>query len=190
MFIFSLYGFILGFNCFLLYTELLSNSISFSLKKERPRLTFFGIYRTITLPNKFWLIYCYEVSFVKKCNKPLLQLRETKIFEKKDLSIFFSKSTRKAIYGVLKINQGMCKLLILSQRLQWNWKQVTAVVYIATLYFEHSKHFPYLLGYYIMIHHSWKLVTSYNLLYYLYVVFKRNNQCCWSSNIIQSLNVE
>ena len=83
VFIFPLYCFILGFSCFLLYTELLSNSFSFSLQKERPRVSFLCIYRTTTLPDNFLRIYCYEVSFVKKCSKPLSKVSETKTFKQK-----------------------------------------------------------------------------------------------------------
>ena len=68
------------------------------MKKKLPRVSFLGIYRITTLPNNFWRGHCYEEPFAKKCNKPLLQVSETKIIEEqKFLKNFFSKSTRKAI---------------------------------------------------------------------------------------------
>ena len=44
-------------------------------------LKFLGIYRTTKLPNNFWHLQCYEITLVKKCTKPLLQMIETKIFD-------------------------------------------------------------------------------------------------------------
>ena len=81
VFIFPFYVFVLGFNCFLLYIALLSNSFSFSLQKQLPRVSFLDFHRTTTLPDTFLRIYCYEVTFVKKCNKPLWQVSETKTFK-------------------------------------------------------------------------------------------------------------
>ena len=68
------------------------------MKKELPRVSFVGIYRITTLHNNFWWGHCYEETFVKKCNKLLQQVSETKIIEQeKFLKNFFSKSTRKEI---------------------------------------------------------------------------------------------
>ena len=66
------------------------------MKKELPRVSFLGIYRITTLPNNFWRGHCYEETFVKKCNKPLLQVSETKIIEQeKFLKIFFQSQREK-----------------------------------------------------------------------------------------------
>ena len=42
-----------------------------------------GIYRTTKLPNNFWRLHCYGVTILKRCNKPLLQISKTKIFDQK-----------------------------------------------------------------------------------------------------------
>ena len=70
------------------------------MQKELSQVTFLGIYRTTTLTNKFWaatLLWSYSC---KKCNKPLLQQIEAKIFDQKRFMIMF-------------------KLLIISKRFQF-----------------------------------------------------------------------
>ena len=58
----------------------------------------------------------------------------------------------------------------------------------------HISHFTYHLRCYIIIDHSWKLLTmfysSYIKLCYAYVEFKRTNQSCSPSKISQSIKVE
>ena len=132
-----------------------------------------------------WSQFCKKVLETTSRSDENKDFRKKRIYQKKNFKV-----NEKSNLGVLRINQAMCKSVTLSQRLQWNCQQVTAVVYIATLYFEHSKHFPYHLGYYIIIHHSWKLLRSDIMLYYAYVNFKWTSQSCRSSKIFQSLNVE
>ena len=62
------------------------------------------------------LLHCYEVTLVKKCNKPLLQKSETKIFDQKRFMKNLFKVNEKNKSGVLRINQIMSKLLPLSKR--------------------------------------------------------------------------
>ena len=90
------------------------------LQKERPQVSFLCIYRTTAHPNNFRLVHCYEVTPVKKCNKPLLQKSEIKIFDQKRFIKNLFKVKEKNNSGVLKINHIMCKLLTLSTRLQFN----------------------------------------------------------------------
>ena len=59
---------------------------------------------------------CYEVTLVKKCNKPLLQKKETKILDQKRFIKNLFKVNEKNKSGVLRINQIMSKLLTLSKR--------------------------------------------------------------------------
>ena len=71
----------------------------FSFAKEMPPVSFLDFYRTTTLPDSFCLIRCYEATFVKKCNKPLLQVSETKILEQKRLMNFFFQSQPEKLFG-------------------------------------------------------------------------------------------
>ena len=103
------------------------------MAKELPRVSFLDFYRTTTLPNSFWLIRCYEVTFVKMYNKPLLQVSETDFGTNKIDEIFLFKVNLKSNSDVMRINQVICKLLTLSQSLQSNSQQIAAVRYIATL---------------------------------------------------------
>ena len=66
------------------------------MQKELLQVSFLGIYRTAKLSNDFWCLHCYGVTLVKKCNKPLLQISETKIFDQKRLikDSFNEKSQR------------------------------------------------------------------------------------------------
>ena len=66
-----------------------------ALQKELPQVNFLGIYRTTTPPHNFWTTNCYEVTIIKKCNKPLLQKTKTKIFNLKRSIKICSKSMRK-----------------------------------------------------------------------------------------------
>ena len=65
----------------------------------------------------FRRLHCYKVTLVKKCNKPLLQKSETKIFDEKRFINNLFKVNGKNNLGFLRINQIMCKLLTLSKRL-------------------------------------------------------------------------
>ena len=89
------------------------------LQKELLQFSFLGIYKTATLHQIiFGWLHCYEVTLVEKCNKPLLQKRETKVFDQKRFANNLLKVSEKNNSGVLRINQIMSKLLILSKRLQ------------------------------------------------------------------------
>ena len=61
-------------------------------------------------------LHWYEVTLVKKCNKPLLQKRETKIFDQKRFMKNLFKVNEKNKSGILRINHIMSKLLTLSKR--------------------------------------------------------------------------
>ena len=67
----------------------------------------------------FGQLLCCEVTLVKKCNKPLLQKSETKVFDQKRFIKNLLKVSEKNNSGVSRINQIMSKLLILSKRLQF-----------------------------------------------------------------------
>ena len=59
--------------------------------------------------------HCYEVTLVKKCNKPLLQKSDTKIFDEKRFIENLFKVNEKDKSGVLRIHQIMINLLTLSK---------------------------------------------------------------------------
>ena len=63
----------------------------------------------------FGWLHCYDVTLVKKCNKPLLQKSETKVITYKNLL----KVSKKNNSGVSRINQIISKLLVLSKPLQF-----------------------------------------------------------------------
>ena len=138
------------------------------------QVSFPGIYRKTTLSNNFRCLHCYGVTLVKKCNKPLLQINETKILDQRRFIKDLFKVNEKNNLGVLGINQIMSKFLTLSKRFQLNCQQITSVVCIVILYFEHAErshisHFTYHLRYYIIIDH---VLTSYIKFCYVYVNFK------------------
>ena len=107
-------------------------------KKNFRKLVFLVF--TEQLPDQIivGLLHCYEVTLVKKCNKPLLQKSETNIFnqifsplvilfiiklyarnntfQKRFIKILL-KVSGKNNSGVSKINQIMSKFLTLSKRL-------------------------------------------------------------------------
>ena len=62
------------------------------------QVIFLGIYRTSSLPNNFWQLHYYVVTFVKKCNKPLLQISETD-FRLKKIYKKLVQSQRENQYG-------------------------------------------------------------------------------------------
>ena len=105
-------------------------------------VSFLGIQRTTKLPNNFWYLHCYGVTLVKKCNKPLLQIRETKIFDQKRFIKDLFKVNEKDNSGVLGINQTMSNLLTLSKRFQLNYQQITAVVCMGVQKIAPEKNFP------------------------------------------------
>ena len=68
----------------------------------------------------FGRLHCYEVTLVKKCDKPLLQKSGTKIFDQNRFIKNLLKVDEKNSLDVLRINQIMSKLLTLSKRSQLN----------------------------------------------------------------------
>ena len=66
----------------------------------------------------FGMLNRYEVTLVKKCNKPLQQKSETKVFIQKRYIKNLLRVSKKNNLGVPRINQIMSKLLILSKSLQ------------------------------------------------------------------------
>ena len=65
----------------------------------------------------FERLHSYEVTLAKKCNKPLLQKSETKIFAQKwFIKNLFKVNENNNLCG-LRINQIIYKLLILSKHL-------------------------------------------------------------------------
>ena len=91
-----------------------------TLQKELLQVSFLDIYRTTKLPNNFGCLHCYEVTLVKKCNNPLLQLSQTKIFDQKRSIKDLFKANEKNNPDVLGINQIMSQLVTLSKRFQLN----------------------------------------------------------------------
>ena len=91
--------------------------VSPTLKKELPQVSFLSIFTEQLLYNIiFGRLHCYKVTFVKKCNKPLLEKSETKIFDQKRFIKNLLKVSEANESVVLRINQKMSKLLTLSKR--------------------------------------------------------------------------
>ena len=57
-----------------------------------------------------------QVALVKKCNKPLLEKREEKIFEQTKFCKKLVQSQRKNNLGILRINQKISKMLTICRR--------------------------------------------------------------------------
>ena len=66
----------------------------------------------------FGMLNGYEEKKKKKCNKPLQQKSETKVFIQKRYIKNLLRESKKNNLGVPRINQIMSKLLILSKSLQ------------------------------------------------------------------------
>ena len=66
-----------------------------TLEKELLQVSFLGIHRTTKLPNNFRCLHCDGVTLVKKCNKPLLQISETKICDQKIFVRLFQSQQEK-----------------------------------------------------------------------------------------------
>ena len=62
-------------------------------------------------------LHCYEVTLIKKWNKPLLQKSERKAFDQKRFIKNLLKVSEKNDLALSRINQIMSKVLILSERL-------------------------------------------------------------------------
>ena len=84
------------------------------------QVSFLCINRKTTLSNNFTCLHCYGVTLVKKCNKPLLQINETKILDQRRFIKDLFKVNEKNNLDVLGINQIMSKFITLSKRFQLN----------------------------------------------------------------------
>ena len=118
-------------------------------KKNCCKLVFLVFTEQLLYQIIFGQLHCYEVTLVKKCNKPLLQKSETKVFDQKKIyKKTCWKSARKNNLDVSGINQIMSKLLILSKRLQfWTCRAFS--------------HFTNHLRHFIIIDHKWKLLKNF-----------------------------
>ena len=87
-------------------------------KKNCRKLVFLVFTEQLLYQIIFGRLHCYDITLVKKCNKPLLQKSETKVFDQKRFIKNLLKVSEKNNSGVSRINQIMYKLLILSKRLQ------------------------------------------------------------------------
>ena len=87
----------------------------------------------------FEQLYCYEVTLVKKYNKPLLQKSETKISTKKRFIKNLLKINEKKNSGVLRLNQIMFKLLTIS-KCSLIASKFTGCLQLLHC-FEHAEHF-------------------------------------------------
>ena len=94
-------------------------------KKNCCKLVFLVFTEQLLYKIIFGRLHCYEVTLVKKCNKPLLQKSQTKSFDQKRFIKNLLKVSEKNNSGVSRINQIMSKLLISSNFCS----------------FEHAKHF-------------------------------------------------
>ena len=83
-------------------------------KKNCRKLVFLVFTEQLLYQIIFGWLYCYELTLVKKCNKPLLQKSETKIFVQRRFIKILLKVSEKNNSGVSRINQIMSKLLTLS----------------------------------------------------------------------------
>ena len=88
-------------------------------KKNCRKLVFLGCTEQLLYQIIFGRLHCYEVTLVKKCNKPLLQKSEIKVFDQKRFIKNLLKVSEKNNSGVLRKNQITSKLLILTKRLQF-----------------------------------------------------------------------
>ena len=68
------------------------------------QVSFLGIYRITKLSNNLWRLHCYGVTLVKKCNKALLHISETKISDQKRYIKDLFKVNWGNNLGVLGIN--------------------------------------------------------------------------------------
>ena len=88
-------------------------------KKNCQKLVFLVFTKQLLYQIIFGRLHCYQVTLVKKCNKPLLQKSETKVFNQKRFIKNLLKVSEKNNSGVSIINQIMSKLLTLTKRLQF-----------------------------------------------------------------------
>ena len=82
-------------------------------KKNCRKLVFWVFTEQLLYHIIFGGLHCHEVTLVKKCNKPLLQKTETKIFDQKRFIKNLLKINDQNKSSILRINQIMSKLLTL-----------------------------------------------------------------------------
>ena len=102
-------------------------------KKNCCKLVFW-VFSEQLLSHIIFKLHCYEVTLVKKCNKPSLQKSETKIFDQKRFHKKLVPSQREKNSGVLRLNQIMPPLLTMSKCLQLNCWQIQLLFTIVTLF--------------------------------------------------------
>ena len=88
-------------------------------KKNCCKLVFW-VFSEQLLSHIIFKLHCYEVTLVKKCNKPSLQKSETKIFDQKRFHKKLVPSQQEKMLGVLRLNQIMSALLIINKCLELN----------------------------------------------------------------------
>ena len=88
-------------------------------KKNCCKIVFLVFTEQLLYQIIFGRLHCYEVTLVKKCNKPLLQKSEKKVFDQKRFIRNLPKVSVKNNSGVSRINQIMSESLISSKRLQF-----------------------------------------------------------------------
>ena len=75
------------------------------MQKELPQVSFLVFTEQLLCYINFGRLHCYEVTLVKKYNKPLIQKSETKIFNRKRFIKNSFKVNEKSKSGVLRIIQ-------------------------------------------------------------------------------------
>ena len=109
-------------------------------RKDCRKLAFW-VYLEQLLSNIFFArLHCYKVTLEEKYNKPLLQNIETTIFDQKRCHKKLVQSQWEENSGVLRLNQVMCKLLILNclhfkQLFTYHLSYVTFHTLIEVLYY-------------------------------------------------------
>ena len=96
-----------------------SYNLHYCKKKNFCKLVFLVFTEQLLYQIIFGRLHCYEVTLVKKCNKPLLQKSEKKVFDQKRFIRNLPKVSVKNNSGVSRINQIMSESLISSKRLQF-----------------------------------------------------------------------
>ena len=131
-------------------------------KKNCRKLVFLVFTKHLLYQIIIGRLHCYEVALVKKCNKPLLQKSEAKIFNQKSLTKYLLKVSEKNNLNVSRKDHIMYKFLTLSKRLQfwacWAFSHFTCHI-LQTTFWKFLKVFK-------------NILTSYSKLCYAYVKFK------------------
>ena len=157
------------------------------MQKNCRRLVFWVFSEQLLSHITFEPLHCYEVTLVKKYNKPLFQKSQTKTFDLKRLHKKLVPSQWEKHFGVLSLNQIMSTLLTISKCSQLNCSQIQQLLNglnLPSIFTFHVSHTTW-----SIIDYSWKLLynflTSYTKL--CYVKFKSANQKCSTSKISLSM---